>query len=290
MSEAHRQPPRRHGRGRRALFGACQELARVLGGRAWYRRRYLAPGRFLVRHERIAVGADCPLVGQRWVQLSDIHAGPFLGPGDLAAVVDAANALDPDLCLFTGDLISHAPDEALLVLDDLARLAPRHGTLAVFGNHDYRRRDERRLAAAFAARGIRFLLNEAVRPLGEDAPLVVTGVEDLEEAKGLDLTAARAGLRPGDLELVLSHNPAGAAALLTPATRLVLSGHTHGRQIDLPVLRDLGPHHPGERVELRPAGDGVRAATLLVHRGLGVVGVPLRVGAPTELVLVELVP
>lgn len=290
MSEAHRQAPRRHSRLRIRFFKVCETIARVCGGRALYRALNLRPGRFAVRHERLAVGADSPLVGLRLVQLSDIHAGPFLAAGDLVHVVAAANALEPDLCLFTGDLISRTPDEGLLVLDDLAALTARLGTFAVFGNHDYRYREERRLAAAFAERGIRFLLNESVRPLGEESPLVLLGVEDLEEAKSLDLTAARAGLRPGDLEVVLSHNPAGSVALLSPATRLVLSGHTHGNQIDLPYLRTLGPHHPGERVELRPASETERAATLIVNRGLGVVGVPLRIFARPELVLVELVP
>ena len=55
----------------------------------------------------------------------------------------------------------------------------------------------------------------------------------------------------------------------------VLSGHTHGAQVDLPFLRDLGPPHPGIRIELG-------ATTVFVTRGLGVVGLPLRTGAPAE--------
>jgi predicted MPP superfamily phosphohydrolase len=61
----------------------------------------------------------------------------------------------------------------------------------------------------------------------------------------------------------------------------VLSGHTHGTQIDAPFLRRFGPAHPGLRVALG-------ATTLLVTRGLGVVGVPLRFGAEAEVLLVTL--
>ena len=61
----------------------------------------------------------------------------------------------------------------------------------------------------------------------------------------------------------------------------MLSGHTHGTQVDLPRLRKLGPQHPGLRVELG-------GTTLIVSRGLGVVGLPLRIGAPPELVVIRL--
>jgi predicted MPP superfamily phosphohydrolase len=60
----------------------------------------------------------------------------------------------------------------------------------------------------------------------------------------------------------------------------VLSGHTHGTQLDLPWFRRSGPAHPGLRVEL---GDTVA----ITNRGLGSIGLPLRIGAPTELVVLE---
>jgi len=69
--------------------------------------------------------------------------------------------------------------------------------------------------------------------------------------------------------------------LATERTAVVLSGHTHGNQVDLPLLRRLGPTHPGLRLELG-------RATLIVSRGLGVVALPLRVGAPAEVVRVRL--
>jgi hypothetical protein len=149
----------------------------------------------------------------------------------------------------------------------------------VFGNHDYRDRLEGRIAEAYAARGVHFLRNAGARPLGD--ALVVTGIEDLEEARELDVAAARALLEPGDVELCLCHNPRGARVLARPGCVAVLSGHTHGMQVDLPFVRRLGPDHPGQRVELGPT-------TLIVSAGLGVVGAPWRVGAPAEVVLLEL--
>jgi len=282
--EPHRQTPRRHSLVRLVLFRGIERLCRALGGRGHYRRRYLSAGRFEVRHERVVTSAP-ELVGLRFVQLSDLHAGPFLGTGDLADVVEAINALEPDLCFFTGDLVAHEVDEAWLVLDDLAQLEARGGVFAVFGNHDYKDRREGEIAARYGARGIRFLRNEAVRPF-DGLPLVVLGVEDLEEARSLDIGPARAELVPGDFEVVLCHNPHGSQALIGPATGVVLSGHAHGNQVNLPVVRRVGPGHPGDRFEVE-GPDG--KVPLITSRGLGVVGIPLRIRAQPDIVCIELV-
>jgi predicted MPP superfamily phosphohydrolase len=221
------------------------------------------------------------LAGFRVVQLSDFHAGSLLGRKSLVHAVELANAERADLAVLTGDYITHHWSEALLLLDELAALRARLGVFAVFGNHDYRGREEPRIAAAFLERGIRFLRNEGVR-FGEGrAAVALVGVEDLEEARFVDLAAARAAVRPGDVEIVLCHNPRRAAALAHPGVAAILCGHTHGTQIDLPFLRRLGPAHPGARVE-------IGATRVITSRGLGVVGVPLRVGAPAELVVVQL--
>jgi len=88
-------------------------------------------------------------------------------------------------------------------------------------------------------------------------------------------------VQAGDVEIVLCHNPRGASAIAGAGCTAILSGHTHGTQVDLPLLRRLGPQHPGLRLELGPT-------TLIVSRGLGVVAVPLRVGVPAEVVYVRL--
>ena len=286
-----RVAPRRHGDFRLGFFRAVERAAARLGGRALYRARHLAPGRFRVREERVVVeGLPHALDGLSIAQLSDLHGGPFLGRGDLDAVVEAVNALEPDVCALTGDYVTHGWAEALPLVDALGGLRARLGTYAVFGNHDYRGRQEQKIADALEERGVRFLRDACARvgggsvdgEEGEDGPaLALVGLEDLEEAREVDLARARAGVRPGDVEVHLCHNPMGAPVLARAGARLVLSGHTHGTQLDLPFLRRLGPQHPGARVELG-------GCTLLVSRGLGVIGFPVRVGAPAEVVVARL--
>ncbi len=281
-STALRQQPRRFSSARLRLVRALEVSARVLGGRRFYRWRHLASGRFLLREESLAIpGLPAGLEGLTCVQLSDLHAGPFLQAGDLSEVIEAANACEPHLVLITGDPITHEWRDALLILPELARLRAQLGVLAVFGNHDYRGRQEGRIAESYAEAGVTFLRNQSRRFEVQGCGVVVVGLEDLEEGKLVDLESARSGVRSGDVELVLCHNPQAADRLARSDCAAVFCGHTHGGQLDLPLMRGNGPAHPGTRVQLG-------RTRVLVNRGLGTIGLPVRIGVPTEILVARL--
>ncbi len=271
-----RQTPRRHSRFRLGAARFAERACAAFGGRAFYRLRHLVRGRFVVREETAFVpGLPAALEGFSVVQISDVHGGSFVGPGDLADIVDAANALAPDVIALTGDYVTHHAREFERVAADLARLSARDGVYAVFGNHDYRGRAEASIAAELP--GALFLRNACARIARGGAHVAIVGLEDLEEGRVVDLELARAGVEVGDVEIVLCHNPLGGRAIARAGCAAILSGHTHAGQIDLPFLRRLGPVHPGLRVVL--------GETLLVtSRGIGAVGLPLRIGAPSEIV------
>jgi predicted MPP superfamily phosphohydrolase len=279
-----RLPPRRYSTLRVQLFRWTQRLLERLGARGFYRWWSLAPGKFDVRRERVAV-PELPeaLRGLRVVQWSDLHAGPYLDPRSLDAIVAATLELEPDLFVLTGDYITEVVDEGLGLGAVFSRIRPRLGSFAVFGNHDYRQRREAELESAYAAAGVQFLRNRTVHLDVGDASLAITGLEDVEEGRG-DPTEALAGVRPGEPRLVLVHNPYVAERLEGPGVFAILSGHTHGRQINVPPLRWFAPRHPGDRRDL-PAG-----AVSIVSRGLGALGLPLRLAAPADVVCLELQP
>lgn len=280
---APRLVPRRFSRGRLLAFQGLESLAAALGGRAFYRATCLSAGRLQLRQETVhAPGLAAELEGLRILHISDPHAGPFLGAGDLQHAVELSRRFAPDLLVLTGDLITRRAEEAYTLLGDLAQMRARLGKYAVFGNHDYRGRREHEIAARFAAEaGFEFLRDRAVRFGSGPGALALVGLEDLEEAREPDARRARVDVQRGDVEVVLCHNPAGAALVVNERTALVLSGHTHGRQINVPLVRRLAPPHPGDRVR-------VGGATLIVNRGLGALGLPLRVRARAELVGVHL--
>ena len=297
------QAPRRHSQLRLGFFRAARGCARALGGRRWYRWRYLHPERMVLRREILRVpNWPAELEGLRLLQLSDFHAGPFLRGEDLWPLVRGLESDPPDLIALTGDFITDRWEDVQGLAPVLGALPARLGAYAVLGNHDYRGRQVSRLVETLAQHGIRTLLDESVHLDG--VPLWVTGLHDLEERRGWarrsesageahgaevelqeQLRRMRAQHAPGDWELALCHHPIGAAALARERTFAILSGHTHGRQIDRRWLRTLGPAHPGLQVPIFAAG--VRTSQLYVHRGVGVVGVPLRSRAPAEALWLE---
>ena len=222
------------------------------------------------------------LEGLVLAQLSDLHAGPWMGPGDLTDVVCVVGEHQPDLIVLTGDFLTRDHRDVERVIGELSRLHAPLGAFAVFGNRDYRGRQEAELARALAGAGITVLRDASVHLERGRGTLALVGLEDLEEARVIDLDAALSGVHEADTVVALCHHPAGARALADRGVSLVLSGHTHGTQVDLPFLRRLGPAHPGLRIELG-------GTLLLVSRGLGAVGPPVRIGAPAEVVLVTLV-
>lgn len=274
--------PRRFSGFRLGAFDLAERTAALLGGRRLYHRWFLREPRLVVRHE-VVVDPSLPpgLTPLRILHLSDLHGGPFVGEGALDHVERIAARLAPDLVCWTGDMVVHGADNLRPLLPALRRIEAPLGTYAVFGNHDYKRRREGEMAAWLPA--WRFLRNGHVDLDARGVRLRIGGVEDLEEGRAVDFDLAAGDAREVDLLVGLSHSPLGAPDLAARGARVVLSGHSHGTQVDLPWLRTLGPAHPGLRVALGEA-------TLIVSRGLGPIGIPLRVGAPAEVVLVEVRP
>ncbi|MEN8182548.1 MAG: metallophosphoesterase, partial [Myxococcota bacterium] len=234
------------------------------------------------------------LRGLRIVQISDLHIGNVLMGERLSRVVEAVNALDPDLVALTGDLFDFDPRHVEDGARRLAALHARHGVFVVLGNHDVYTGTEIVVEAlGRQAPELRLLRDERVR-LPLPAPLYLVGVDDPGRnwtAQGLELEALT--------ELGTSHPEDGPSVLLVhrpeafpQAARLgfplVLAGHTHGGQIALPT--------PGGRWNLaRIITRFVRGvyqengSTLYVNRGAGFGGPALRFNCPREIATIELV-
>ena len=222
-------------------------------------------------------------------QISDIHIGTTIKGRHLNAIVDAVNALDADMVAITGDLVDGSVAELSGHTECLSRLSSRHGSFFVTGNHEYYS-GVRPWVAEIRRLGLRVLMNEHVVLQHEGADVVVAGVTDFNAgrfdlAHRSDPAAAIAGA-PADagVNVLLAHQPRSAFAAHTAGYDLQLSGHTHGGQF-LPwnfFVRFQQPFTAG----LHRLG----ALWVYVSRGTGYWGPPKRLGAPSEITRLTLVP
>ena len=230
-----------------------------------------------------------PLHGFSIAQISDIHVGGTIKRDYLDGIVDAVNALDADMIAVTGDLVDGSVKQLSRHTEPLSRLSARHGAFFVTGNHEYYSgasawvNEVRRL-------GLSVLMNEHVVLQHQGAAVVVAGVTDysaghFDAAQRSDPAAAIAGA-PSDagVKLLLAHQPRSAFAAAPAGFDLQLSGHTHGGQffpwiflVRLQQPFTAGLHRLGR-------------LWVYISRGTGYWGPPKRLGAPSEITYLRLVP
>jgi predicted MPP superfamily phosphohydrolase len=232
-------------------------------------------------------GLPAAFDGVKVLFVSDIHAGPFLSRDLLSQVFQKLATLGADLVIHGGDVATSNVREAAVHAETLSRLRAPLGMYAVFGNHDHYTHDVEGVARLFASCGVRMLNNEAVALERGGARIALAGIDDWNVGSP-DLPRAleeAARVAPGAPVVLVSHNPDAFFDAAARGVALVLSGHTHGGQVRIPgrpVLVRMSRYRLDEGHYHR---DG---AQLIVSRGLGVSGIPLRLFCPPEVVLVTL--
>ncbi len=236
-------------------------------------------------HPELPPGFD----GTTIVQLSDFHAGPFMSREDLLRIREMAERFQPDIFALTGDFADSHASQVPDIVEALQQLQGKIATLAILGNHDY--------YAGF--RAVEQGLKEAELPLlrnqnkileRDGHRLAIVGVDDRwarrwGKDRGPNFKAALESLPANMFKICLSHQPQLWPQCLRNKIQITLSGHTHGGQIGIPntqisLARLASPY---------VAGVYRRGRNLLyVNRGLGTVGLPLRIGVPPEITLLRL--
>jgi predicted MPP superfamily phosphohydrolase len=254
---------------------------------------WIEPRRLVVRRETLSLrGWPRALDGLRAGVMADFHSGvPHMGRPEIARAVARLAAESPDLLLLLGDYVDASPlwggrlaPEA--IAGELGALRTPLGTYAVLGNHDWRAAPDRMWTALETA-GITVLENRAVPVDAPGGRLWVAGLADMRNRRS-DVAAALRDVPddPSQPVLLLSHDP-DAHPGVPARVALTLAGHVHGGQVAIPILRRLAiPSRHGERYARRHHDDGGRR--LYVSSGLGTSGMPVRLLAPPEVVLLEL--
>ncbi|HLK46673.1 MAG TPA: metallophosphoesterase [Bryobacteraceae bacterium] len=233
-------------------------------------------------------GLPRDLDGIRLLQISDIHLSPFLSEKELARVIDATLGLHPHVTFVTGDLISTRRDPLDACIRQLARLKADAGVFGCMGNHEHYAGVEAATEAKAARVGIRFLRSQSTCLRFGNSRLNVAGVDyEPSYRRHRYLQGAERFLEPGAFNLLLSHNPDVFPFAARQGYDLVLAGHTHGGQVNIEIFgQSINParfHTPYVYGLYRQD----RSAEY-VTRGVGTIGVPVRLGAPPEVALLRL--
>ena len=230
------------------------------------------------------------LRGLRVVQISDIHIGNTISGEFLAQVVQRVNALEADLVAITGDLVDGYVDKLFDQVAIIDQLEAKLGVFYVPGNHEYYWDGPAWIRAIDGLPRVRALVNahEVVELRGHK--VVVGGVTDYSAARMVPEHASdphkAIAAAPADaaLRLLLAHQPKSVYEASRAGFDLQLSGHTHGGQF-YPWNFVVGMVHPFSR----GLGD-YEQMKIYVSCGTGYWGPPMRLGAPSEITLLELEP
>jgi predicted MPP superfamily phosphohydrolase len=229
------------------------------------------------------------LDGIRIAHLSDVHAGIHMEREKMEAIVAQTNALRPDLICQTGDMIdiaaSFIPDYVRAFRDLRAPL----GVVTVLGNHD-RYTGEDAVIRGVRDAGQAFVQNGAHVVERNGTPLALVGIDDprnwrADDPQDADLDVALRRSPSGPFKILLAHRPGAFDGAAPRGIPLTLAGHIHGGQIYLPVIG----WSAGRLITKYVMGHFRQGTSqLYVSRGIGVVGVPIRIFVPPEIALLEL--
>ncbi len=276
-------------------------IAAMLYG-AFYARKHPVYTQQVIESSKLPEAFD----GYRIVLFSDLHL-ETLGSAarHLPHWVEQVNAFNPDLILFTGDLVNRQGGELRPHMETLSRLSAIDGVYSVLGNHDYGDYNQwdnpgeqetvlQALVADEERMGWRMLNNRSEYLRRGNDSIALIGVENWgmppfpQYGK---LSVAYPASHDSVFKILLSHNPLHWRNEVIPQTNinLTLSGHTHAMQMKFgwdgfeyslaaPLYPEWGGLYTHE----------ASGQMLYVNEGIGCVGVPMRIGARPEFTIITL--
>lgn len=220
--------------------------------------------------------------------MADSHLGEYYSLEQFQLVIDEVNRQEPDMVVFAGDLFDHFAryeGDPALVSEALARINAPQGKFAVFGNHDYGGGAEFNYQSIMEAGGFTVLKNQYQELKGKSMSII--GIDDL--LIGYGDTRIGSYARPDYFNLFLAHEPDIVSEMMGYNLDLMISGHTHGKQVDLGPLSDnVLPPYGKTYVKGLYEMSNERLTRLYVNAGIGMTILPFRFHSPPELTLITL--
>ena len=275
-------------------------LIPALGVMGWFAFGFIEGWKRLELKHITFTSPDLPpyFDGYRLVQITDFHLGSFPPGNDFVQkVVDAANNEEPDMILFTGDLVNNQASEVEPYLKTLGQLHAQDGIYSIWGNHDYceygnnhsigaLKRNRRMLYGYQESLGWHQLMNEHHVVSHGMSSIAVIGVENPGQppfTNRSNLKKAMKGVDPDMFKILLSHDPHHwRREVVGKKIQLTLAGHTHAGQLK------IGKWTPA-RMAFKEWGGAYRIGEQMLYVSSGIGGsFPFRLGAWPELTVVTL--
>jgi predicted MPP superfamily phosphohydrolase len=226
--------------------------------------------------------------GFRIVHLTDLHYGLLVPLGLIRRVIERANQLKPDLIVCTGDYVheKNSTKQIDQVWPVLSQLSAPSGVFSVLGNHDHWADTAR--SDYWLERTEQGLRHKLARIEREGQYFWMAGAGDLwEDHRSLDGLLNK--VPTADCRIVLAHNPDTADTDYTFRVDLMLSGHTHGGQVNIPFIGT-----PVLPVLNKDYSSGLkqspRGCTVFISKGIGWAIYPVRFNCFPEIAVLELIP
>lgn len=278
------------------------------------RRRFLAESglfgglvtysMFIEPYALQAVELDIPVanlpdrfVGMRVAQVSDLHVNSYTTAEDVARAVEMVNTLQPDVVMLTGDFVDWEAQYSDDATRPFRKLVAPEGVFSVLGNHDYYSADVERVKRAIKHHDLGLLVNQHTTIRRGADTLTIIGLDDPRHhrngngprmsSESIDPDRAMRGMPTAGPRLLMVHNPIIVPALVRQyELDLIMCGHTHGGQFQVPILTDSLVESAEYFVQGRY---DLGRTQLYVNRGFGFTGPPIRFRVRPEVTLMRLV-
>lgn len=262
-------------------------LATILVGSYLY-ARYIEPNLLIVNREKLESSyLQAPL---KIVFFGDTHLGEFNDNDQLDRIVAKINAENPDLVIFTGDLIGSSGDftaDPEAIAQSLGQIQATYAKVAVIGNHEYALLDQYNYEDLMEAGGFTVLVDDWLDITELNVRLL--GLDDVYRGNP-DTTLADEAL-DGTYNILITHEPDIVDKMASDQVQLVLAGHTHGGQISLPYLTEKILPANGKKYVKGLFSIGSEGQTkLFVTKGTGMTKLPFRFMNVPEIVAIDVSP
>jgi predicted MPP superfamily phosphohydrolase len=245
-----------------------------------------------INHARFIIpNLPSQLSGFSIALVSDIHSSAYMTKKEMDAYVALVNTVDADMIAVTGDFVNSLVEEVYPFAEAFSNLRAPHGVYGVMGNHDFFTRNPELVAREIDNCGVKLIRNDKILVERDGARFYLVGVDDIGRgAVASQRIETALGYAPLQIpRILLCHRPYFLQQAAEQGIDLVLSGHTHGGQV---VFGQFGD------VVISPAAMASRyvwgkyemnGTQMYVSRGIGTVGLPVRINCPAEITRIELV-